>query len=305
MIGDNTHRSDVKTCFIINPRAGRRGNRTDVMKRAEAFLSVRGNEGRVMMTERPAHARELARSAVGEGFDQVVAVGGDGTMNEVASVLIGTRVAMGLVPRGSGNGLGRHLGIRHGDSHAFEVLQSGRILAIDTGVVNGVPFINAMGIGFDAEVSQRFNALTKRGFVSYLSTAVRLFLSHKAVGCTVRAEGARFSENAFLVAVANSDQYGNDCIIAPGARLDDGLLDLTLIRDVGWLRAPGLGMRLFTRTLDRSPLVVRSRAAAFVIERMEDGVVHTDGEVHHMGRRLDIVVRPASLRVMVPSDWNR
>ncbi|MBP7143093.1 MAG: diacylglycerol kinase family lipid kinase [Opitutaceae bacterium] len=292
----------MKTCFIINPRSGRHNDTPDMVKRAEAYLEAGQAGGKILMTERAGHGRELAGAAVREKFECVVVIGGDGTVNEVVSAIATTPVTLGLIPRGSGNGLGRHLGIPRNPDRAFDLLRTGRQRAIDTGVVNGVPFVNAMGVGFDAEISRRFNALTRRGFAPYVSTAFRLFFSHQPVACTVRAEGGVFAERAFLLAVANSDQYGNGCFIAPRASVGDGLLDLTVIREVGPLRAAALVARLFMGNLDGSPRVVRKQAASFIIDRDEAGPVHTDGEVHQMGRRLEVGVRPFSLRVIVPSE---
>ena len=290
----------MKTCFIINPRSGRHNNLHDLVRRAELFLHGRETGGKILMTERAGHGRELAQAAVREKFECVVVVGGDGTLNEVASAVINTPVTLGLVPSGSGNGLARHLGIPRDPARAFELLGSGRIRAIDSGEVNGVPFVNAMGMGFDAEISRRFNELPKRGLRSYLATAVRLFFSHRPVACTVDAAGAVFGERVFLLPVANSDQYGNNCFISPDAIVGDGFLDLTVIRDGGLLRRVAASARLFMGNLDGSPLVVRKRAGCFIIDREEAGPVHTDGEVHQMGRRLEIGVRPFSLRMIVP-----
>ena len=290
----------LNVCFIINPRSGRKSNNPSMVDRAKAFLRDHDIAGRVALTERRAHARDLARAAVDDGYDLIVAVGGDGTLNEVGGALIGTPATLGLIPRGSGNGLGRHLGLRHGPDQAFDTLRLGRTRVIDTGVVNGFPFINAMGIGFDAEISRRFSDLTSRGFRAYVSTASRLFFSYRPGTYTVHADKEDLAANAFLLAVANSDQYGNDCYIAPGASVSDGLLDLTLIKEFGWLRAPSLAARLFTRSVDGSPVVSRLRAASFAIERAEEGPFHTDGEVHMAGRHLEVSVRPASLRVRVP-----
>lgn len=291
---------NVKVCFIINPRSGRRSNNPSMVDRAKLFLGTHQLEGRVILTERPFHASELARTAVADGFDLVVAVGGDGTINEVGCALIGTRATLGIIPRGSGNGLGRHLGIRHGAEHAFDTLRVGRTLEVDTGVVNGLPFINVMGVGFDAELSRRFSTLASRGLRAYVRTAAGLFLSYRSDTYTVRMQESELTATAFLVAVANSDQYGNDCYVAPGASMSDGLLDLTLIKEFSWLRLPSLATRLFTRTVDGSPLVSRLRASSFVIERSGDGPIHTDGEVHVTGRQLKIAVHRASLRVKVP-----
>lgn len=234
------------------------------------------------------------------GCDRVVAIGGDGTLNEVAAALVGTPVALGLVPCGSGNGLGRHLGIPGPGRGAFRNLLSGRIRSIDTGIAAGVPFFNAMGTGFDAELSLRFNRLTRRGLPAYARTTASLLRGYKAETYGIEAGGRMTELRAFIVAVANSDQYGNDCFIAPGARIDDGALDLTALPPVGWLSAAPLAVRLFRGTLRATRTVHRDRGPSFVLHREKAGPFHTDGEVHDGPADLRIEVRPSSLHILVP-----
>ncbi|MBC8009511.1 MAG: diacylglycerol kinase family lipid kinase, partial [Burkholderiales bacterium] len=256
----------------------------------------------VVPTERPRHATELARRALDEGCELIVAIGGDGTMNEVASALIGTPAALGLIPCGSGNGLGRHLGIPGPGKGAFRALLEGHRRVIDTGIADGHPFFNAMGLGFDAEISARFNALASRGLPAYARTTLRALASYRPDEYTITADASPpVRTPAWIAAVANSDQYGNDCYIAPGARVDDGLLDLTVIRRLTFLNAIPLAVRLFAGSVGDSPAVTRLRAARFVLERSAPGLLHTDGEVRPCGARIEVRVIPASLRIAVPA----
>jgi diacylglycerol kinase family enzyme len=233
-----------------------------------------------------------------------VAVGGDGTVNEVAQALIHTRAALGLVPCGSGNGLALHLGLPRDPAGALELAagQAGRTAALDTGVVNGLPFVNAMGLGLDADVAHRFNRLTKRGLPAYARTALAAFFGRTTERCTVTSGGRQETIDMLLIAVANSDQYGNNARIAPGARVDDGALDLVVVSPVGWFSACVLGARLFLGTTHRSSRVRRMPGPSFVIERPEAGLIHTDGESHFTGARIEVSVRPRSLRIVVPGD---
>jgi YegS/Rv2252/BmrU family lipid kinase len=291
----------MKTRFIFNPRSGHNARNPHLLERARAFIVENRLDAEVVLTERPRHATELARRAVDEGCGLVVAIGGDGTLNETAAALTGTETALGLIPCGSGNGLGRHLGIPGPGRGAFRTLLSGAVRTIDTGVVNGHPFFNAMGVGFDADLSARFNRLARRGLAAYADTTLRMIFAYRPETYTIRSEDAHLETRAFIVAVANSDQYGNDCFIAPGARVDDGLLDLTVLNPPGVLGALPLLPRLFTKTLDGSRSATRLRGARFEIVRSAPGLVHTDGETRETASVLEVSVRPRSLRVLVPS----
>ncbi len=286
----------LRTHFIVNPRSGAALQALDTVR---AFAAANG--GTVTLTERPRHASELARAAVAGEAGIVAAVGGDGTLNEVASVLVGTPAIFGLVPCGSGNGLGRHLGIHGSVPRALEVLRSGRIRAIDTGLADGHPFFTAAGLGFEAEISERFNQLVKRGFWRYLTTGARRYRNYRPLTYTIEHEGTRTPLPAFTLAVANTDQYGNNAYIAPGATVDDGLLDLTVVPPIRPLHALPLFVRLFRGTLERDKAVWRRRGARFIVERAGPGLIHTDGELHHAPARVEFSVRPASLRIMVPA----
>jgi diacylglycerol kinase family enzyme len=222
-------------------------------------------------------------------------------MNEVASALIDTHATLGLVPCGSGDGLGRHLKIHGSVAHALRILTTGTIRLIDTALADGHPFFTAAGVGFEAEIAQRFNALQRRGFLRYLSTSGRAFRQWEPQHYTISHTGSRETVRAFTLAVANSDQYGNNAIIAPGARSDDGLLDLCAIPAVGVLNAVPLLIRLFNGTLDRQPGTYLRRAASFTVERSAAGPLHTDGEIHEAGTVIEFTVRPASLRIMAPA----
>jgi YegS/Rv2252/BmrU family lipid kinase len=294
----------MKLRFVFNPKSGRPRRNAPVLPLLRAFISARALDADLVCTEGPGHATEIARDAVAAGCLRVVAVGGDGTVNEVAQALIHTPAAMGLVPCGSGNGLALHLGLPRSLSGALELATgtSGRLGELDTGVVNGLPFVNAMGLGLDADVARRFNRLVKRGLPAYAATALAAFLSRKTERCHITAGGRHETVDALLIAVANSDQYGNHARIAPHARVDDGVLDLVAVRPVGILGACVLGARLFMGNLDRSTRVRRLRATRFLIERPAAGIIHTDGETHMTGALVEVAVRPRSLRVVVNGD---
>jgi diacylglycerol kinase (ATP) len=290
----------VKVRFIYNPRSGHNSRNSYLLRRAQAFIATNKLNADITPTERPRHATDLAKQAVDEGCDLVVAVGGDGTMNEIATALIGTPATLGLVPCGSGNGLGRHLGIPGPGRDAFQTLLHGERRLIDTGLADGHPFFNAMGLGFDAEISDQFNRLSQRGLAAYCRTTLNAFFRFRPQSYTIRNDVESVETKAFIVTIANSDQYGNDCYIAPGAEVDDGHLDVTVLRTVDLFNAVPLAVRLFTKSIGGSPSVTRLRGPRFTIERPSPGLIHTDGETHLSGRIITVSVLPKSLRIMVP-----
>jgi len=266
----------------------------------EHFIATRQADARLVATERPGQATGLAAAAVREGCAVVVAVGGDGTMNEVATALVGTGAVLGLIPCGSGNGLARHLGIPLRVPAALEVLLTGRPRLIDSGLVNGRPFFNACGLGFEAEIAARFSQLTSRGLLGYTRVGCSTFFSHRAETCLIRHDAGATTVTAFTLAVLNSDQYGNDAIVAPGAAVDDGRLDLVAVPPVNFFQALGLLWRLVAKSFERAPGVIRLQSGLFLIERTAPGPFHTDGEPRPPADRLEITVRPRSLKIMVP-----
>lgn len=292
----------MKTRFIFNPTSGRNRRRPWFAGAIRDFISSRSLDADLAITDGLGHATELARDAVHAGCAQVVAVGGDGTMNEVAQALLHTPAALALVPCGSGNGLALHLGLPLSPLAALALIAGagGRIGVLDTGVVNGLPFFNAMGLGLDADVSRRFNGLVRRGLPAYARTALEALRELRHESVTISCETHHETFDALLVAVANSDQYGNNARIAPGARVDDGALDLIAVGPVGFTGAVALAARLFLHSFDESPHVRRMRSAWFAIDRVAPGLIHTDGETHATGTKIEVAVRPRSLRVLVP-----
>lgn len=255
----------------------------------------------VVLTEHAHHATELARRAVDDGCQLVVAVGGDGTMNEIATALTATGATLGLVPCGSGDGLALSLGIPRTVSRALQVLLTGQSRLIDTAQVNRQPFFNAMGLGFEAEIAHRFAAFKRRGLWGYARAGLQSFLARRAEPVIVQHDRGRASLTIWSLAVQNSAQLGNDLVSAPDARVDDGKLDLVATAPVGFFGALGLVGRMATGTFGDANGVTWLRSARYVIERGSPGFIHLDGEPREGDARLEITVRPHSLRVMVPT----
>ncbi len=263
------------------------------------YAEARGAE--VMTTKHTRHAFTLAGEAVAAGCDVVVAVGGDGTMNEVATALVDTPAILGLIPAGSGDGLGRHLGLHGSARHALHIIDHGRIEIIDTGVADGHAFFCAAGLGFEAEIAQRFNQLRRRGFLRYLLTSARTLRTWRALEYRISSGDFQTTQKAFTLVVANACQYGNNARIAPHAQVNDGELDLCVVPPVtAWNAAP-LVARLFSGSIESARNMISRRTTHVVVERAEPGVLHTDGEVHQAGTRVEFSIRPASLRVLTPA----
>ena len=285
----------MKTRLIVNPRSG---GAARVLGAVQAFAVREGAELR--LTERPGHAGELAREAVAAGRRLVVAVGGDGTVNEVASALTGTETVLGIVPAGSGNGLGRTLGLHLPPAAALAVLRHGRPRRIDTGLADGRPFFNVAGLGLEAELADRFNRAARRGLVGYLRVAAASLDLLRPSRFTIITGETRHELTATTIAVANGPQYGSNARIAPRARLDDGRLDLTAVPRLTLLNSLPLIAALFRGTLAKRPGVFMTTGERITVERAAPGPLHTDGEVHPAGAKVEFTVRPSSLSVLTP-----
>lgn len=283
----------LKTRFIVNPRSGAS---VRTLPSVRDFATRHGAE--IILTERSRHASELAARALADGCELVVAVGGDGTMNEIASVLAGTQATLGLIPCGSGDGLGRHLGIHGPVGRALEILRSGVPHLIDSGLADGHPFFSMAGLGFEAEIARRFNLLQRRGFLRYLTTSIAALREWRSGDYVVTHAGGRDAFRAFTVAIGNSDQYGNNARVTPRALIDDGKLDLCAVPPLTFLNALPLVTQLFAGGVSKG--VITRQAEEFVIERKSSGPLHTDGETHEAGTVIRVTVRPGSLRILVP-----
>lgn len=296
---DNRHR---KMMLIINPISGN-GHKEGLAERICERLAQADIDVEVRRTQARNDATRYAREAVADGtFDAVLACGGDGTVNETARALRDTGMTMGIIPAGSGNGLARHLAIPVDPILSLDVIMSGNAEDCDYGTVNGRPFFCTFGVGYDAAVSDRFAASGHRGKISYLKSAIEEFVRFKHERYTLTVDGERITDDAFLLAVCNASQYGNNAYIAPQASLTDGLLDMIMIRKASIVETLMLGVDLMTGLLHRNRLIEPRRITSCVIERDEDGPAHIDGEPVDFGKRLEVQVHPGGLRLFTPKD---
>ena len=288
----------MKALFLVNARSGPNRKR-DVSSIIRNSCDWDGYE--LVACERKDDLDGVIDRAQRDGFDVVFAVGGDGTVHEVAKRLIGTRLALAVIPTGSGNGFARDVGFPLDPAKAIAACSNASILPIDTGEVNGEPFISVFGVGFDAYIAARFEEDRSRGFKTYLRVGARALRDYKAVDYEVTVDGETFRERAFFVAVANSTQYGNNGRIAPQASMRDGLLDIVILRQTSLLAAPIITARLFLGTINRSKAVISRRGREVTIRRAAEGLAHLDGEPVTLPRELQVRVRPQSLNVLVPA----
>lgn len=291
----------MKARAILNPRAGLAARRA--LHALENHSFWRGIE--VVTTKARGDARTFATEAAAAGYDTVLSIGGDGTANEAAWGLIGTETALGLVPMGSGNGLARTLGIPLRAEPAVDALAHAVRRRMDVGMVNKRPFLNVAGAGFDAQVGADFHAHGLRGGRRGVFTYVRLSLtrtwSYRAEEWRLDAGEGHFEGRALVVAFVNGRQYGGGAVVAPGARLDDGLLDVVVIED-----APGVEMvwnatRLFMGTIEKFRRYKHYPAKVAVLEGGGMFVHHRDGEPEDNAPKLEVSVQPLALAILVPA----
>lgn len=285
---------------IVNPVSGT-GNKDKIPRLIDNVVDHSHTDVSILATEYPGHAHEIAEQAVADGIDTVVAVGGDGTVNEVGSALCGTSTALAIVPCGSGNGLARHLRIPTNASRALQVLNNGIVGTFDYCTVNGKPFFCTCGMGFDAAVSYKFSNEGTRGFITYIKTALTEYIKFKPQEYVIDIDGKTMSEKAFVIACCNAAQYGNNALVAPRASMQDGKIDLTVIHSFNLGEAALLSARLFTSNIDRDRHVSIYRGRDIIIERDDEDVMHIDGDPVMMPEVLHITCHPSAMRVVVPA----
>jgi YegS/Rv2252/BmrU family lipid kinase len=285
--------------FIINPISGRRTH-TYISETIRSGIDKHKYHVKISITESAGHAQQLSREAVEKGTDIVVAAGGDGTINEVASQIIHTETTLGIIPIGSGNGLARHLGIPMTAKKAVQLINKGRTTAIDTASINGKAFVSIAGIGFDALVARKFSDNKKRGFFSYLRIITKAYYSYNPKKYALHFDdGNQFTVRAFFISFANSNQFGYHTSIAPQAKLDDGKLDVCIVQKPRLFEMPLIANLLFLKQIHRSPLVEIIPAKHLIVKQKKRWI-NLDGEAVKMKKKLKIEVSPLSLNIIIP-----
>lgn len=287
-----------RVVFIVNPVSG-----TTRKKRVREIIASAVDtslyDWQERLTEYAGHATEIAREVATQGVDIVVAVGGDGTVNETASGLVHTNAALGIVPCGSGNGLARHLDLPLDVEKAVKVINMGVVHQLDYGLCNGRPFFCTCGVGFDAFISDRFAGCQRRGPIAYMENILKGGLEYKPQVYDIEDEGGRVIHKAYVITCANASQYGNNAYIAPSASMKDGLLDVVLIEPFNALQAPQIAIQMFNKTLPENSHVKTFRAAKVRIRRRQEGVCHVDGDSFEAGKIIDVEIIPRGIGVVV------
>jgi diacylglycerol kinase (ATP) len=288
--------STVKTLFLVNPLSGanRKRDVTSLIREACAW------EHEIVPSGTKEELDAVIASAAARSFRAIFAVGGDGTVHEVAKRLISSELALGVLPTGSGNGFARHLGMPMDLGKALRSCRALRVETLDTATVNGTPFINIMGVGFDAWIADAFATAGTRGMATYVRVGLRGVTRYAPEEYELSIDGVTSRHRAIVIAVANASQYGNNARIAPLASTQDGILDVTLIEKAPLLRIPTLAARLFDGTIHRGRGVITMRGRSITIRRNAPGPAHLDGEPVTLPETLTIGIVPSSLRVIVP-----
>ena len=289
-----------KVFFIINKYSGK-GYQPELEGQILDACAQAGIEPTLAHTQSKGHATELAREAMAAGFARIFARGGDGTMNEVARALVGTSAALGLLPGGSGNGLARHLCIPLNLEGALSQLSRYRVQPIDTLLINGGLSVNVSGFGFDAHVASRFGKDGQRGIAGYSKIVLGDFFRYQEFDVQGTADGQPFRQRAFMVALANASQFGNNALVAPDASVSDGVLDICFIRRIPIVEAVPFIMKMFRGRIEKSRFATLMKAKHFIAEVSVDQPLHLDGEPVPPTKRFEVQIQPASLHVVLPA----
>lgn len=288
-----------KIVFVYNPISGNH-RLIPVIPIIEKFVNTDLYEFSIITTKHKGHATEIARKYAALKYDAVIAVGGDGTVNEVGCGLIGTGTALGIIPCGSGNGLARHLGIPMDPFKAVKWLDKSIFTDIDYGMIGDQPFFCTCGVGFDAKVSDAFSKAGSRGVLTYLESIMKEIATYKNETYRLTFNDSTETFEAVFITCANADQWGNNAFIAPTASLQDGLLDVIAAHPFSVVDAPVIAFQLFNRQIERNPNVSVRKCNRLTISRSAEGPAHYDGEPVILGREINIEIKKKGLKVLIP-----
>lgn len=287
-----------KLLYIVNPISGTQ-RKHGITELAQTYTDKEKFDVEIASTQYAGHATLIAEQAAKDGYDVIVAVGGDGTVNEVGRALVNTSSALGIIPCGSGNGLARHLCIPLNPRKAIDIINQCVVHQLDYGTINDRPFFCTCGVGFDAFISERFASSNRRGLLTYVENTLKSGLQYKPQLYTIKDDSGKETCRAFLIACANASQYGNDAYIAPYASMKDGLLDVVVMEPFNAIEAPQVVFQLFNGQLPKNSHVKTFKASHLSISREGDGVAHYDGDPFWTGSDIDIRLHKHAFNVVV------
>lgn len=287
-----------KAVFVINLISGT-SDKAAIPGLIDQYLDKTKFEYEIAITQYAGHASEIAAKAKDDGVDVVVAVGGDGTVNEVARAIVHSDTALGIIPCGSGNGLARHLLLPLNVRKAIDVINRCEVRQLDYGIINDYPFFCTCGMGFDAFVSMKFAEAGKRGPITYVENVLREGLKYKPETYTIEDDNGTLQYKAFLISCANASQYGNNAYIAPQASMSDGLMDVIIMEPFDVFEAPQISIEMFSKTLDKNSKIKTFRTRHLHIHRDKPGVIHYDGDPVMTGADIDIELKPKGINIIV------
>ena len=294
-----TAKEQLKTKFIVNPIAGT-GKQKDISRNIERLIDKEKFSYDIIFTDSPNHATKITQDAIHNNYDLVIAVGGDGTVSECATALIGSETALAVIPCGSGNGFAYHFKVKRKINDALQELNNNTIKYIDSCEANNIPFVNVSGIGFDAHIASLFASTKKRGFFSYIKLTLQE-LSYQAQEYTIEYSNTRETLHAFAIVFANATQYGNNAEIAPNAKVDDGLIDFIIIRKFPNWKIPLFALDVLRgRThLNKNVRVIKSKEMRIYTKQP---FAHLDGEIKHFNNPIHIKISSKKLKILMPNE---
>ena len=289
-----------KIIFIINPISGHH-NKNNFPNLVEKYIDKNQYEYSIFFTEYAGHATELTMKAIEDGYEYIAAVGGDGTINEIAKCLIGKKQILVIIPLGSGNGLARHLELSFKPERLIpEVVNKGKVYKIDTATMNGTPFISIAGIGFDALIADYFAKDENRGFLTYAKLVTEKYPNYKQKEYTLILDDTTTIEcKPFFVTFANSSQFGYNAEISPKASVQDGLLDVCVFKKPNILEVPIVATYFLAKQIDKSNFIDIYKAKKIKVIRKEDAVANIDGEPIAMSKDIIVEINPLSLNILL------
>ena len=288
-----------KILFIANPISGSVRKR-NLPKLLEEHLDDEKFQYELKFTEYAGHAIKLTKKAVESGYNIVVACGGDGSVNEISSELIGTDVMLGILPCGSGNGFAMHLGLGRDVVKAIHHLNNGKPITVDSCQMNGRSFVNLSGVGFDAVVAKRLHGSTMRGFKAYFRFTVEEVFNYKMLPVEISIDGKKIERSCLLTEVANAPIYGYGWSIVPSAKFNDGLLEVLLVKAAPKWRYLFSLWRFLNNSFHKSSLTETFTGKKVTIKPLRKTAIHLDGEGYHLNEEARYIIRPKSLKVICP-----